>query len=679
MPKLPGKPLILALTLCAASVLAQSTAPTEPPALPETAPSAETPAPAESATPPAPETQGASLSGAPTLSAADAEAWLDGFMPYAIARGDVAGAVVTVVKDGQILVAKGYGYADVEKKTPVDPATTMFRPGSVSKLVTWTAVMQQVEAGKLDLDTDVNTYLDFRLPERDDGPITLRHILTHTAGFEEQVKGLITDDSAPAMSLAEYARDYPPIRIFKAGTTPAYSNYATALAGHLVERASGQSFDDYVDQHIFSPLGMRHSTFRQPLPKNLEPDMSKGYKQASLPAEPFEIVNAAPAGSLSASGIDMSRFMLAHLNDGELDGQRILSATTAAMMHGTPTDMIPPLNRMVLGFYEQNYNGHRVISHGGDTMYMHSYLHLLPDDKVGLFVSVNSAGKEGASSSIRGQLFTQFLDRYFPATTPPAPTTATAKDHAQQVAGVYEVSRRPQNSFLAVLGLLQPTRIVANEDDTISIGMLLDDAGAAPRRFREIAPWVWQDDASGWRIAAKMDGDRVLRFSHDEFSPFMVFEPYPMFRSPMWLGPAAAVALAATLLTVLFWPIGAIVRWRLGASLRLSAKGQSAHRQTRLGSLLSGGMTAAWLVVGAIGFAGHLFVASFDKWLYLMYAASVVAYLGGAVLLVRGGLKTFSAGRPWYSKLWALVLALSGLVLLYTALVGNLMSFQTHY
>ncbi|MFM7275166.1 MAG: serine hydrolase, partial [Gammaproteobacteria bacterium] len=140
MHKPPGKSLIFALALCAASVLAQPPAPTEPPALPEAAASAESPAAAEAAAPPAPAAESASVSGARTLDAADAEAWLDGFMPYAIARGDVAGAVVTIVKDGQVLVAKGYGYADVEKKTPVDPATTMFRPGSVSKLVTWTAV-----------------------------------------------------------------------------------------------------------------------------------------------------------------------------------------------------------------------------------------------------------------------------------------------------------------------------------------------------------------------------------------------------------------------------------------------------------------------------------------------------------------------------------------------------------
>lgn len=634
-------------------------------------------APAPAATPTAAVT--AAPSGARALTADDANAWLDGFMPYALARGDVAGAVVTVVKDGQILTAKGYGYADVKKKTPVDPATTMFRPGSVSKLVTWTAVMQQVEAGKLDLDADVDTYLDFKLPERKDGPITLRHIMTHTAGFEEQVKGLIHDDPATLRPLGEYARDFAPIRIFKAGTTPAYSNYATGLAGYLVERVSGQRFDDYVEQHIFKPLRMGHSTFRQPLPKAFEADMAQGYKQATSPPEKFEIVTPAPAGSLSASGIDMSHFMIAHLNGGEFEGQRILSAETAAMMHGTPTDMIPPLNRMLLGFYEQNYNGHRVISHGGDTMFMHTYLHLLPDDKVGIFVSLNSVGKEGAVSPIRTELFTQFLDRYFPATTPPAPTTKTAKEHAKRMAGIYEVSRRADRSFIAATGLIQPMTVVANDDDTISINALLDTSGTAPRRFREIAPYVWQDTTAGWRIAAKVDGDRVLRLSHDQFSPFMVYEPYPAYRSPAWLSPTLAVALAATLLTVLFWPIGAIVRWRLRAPLGLTGEGLKARRLTRLGALAVFGMTAVWLIVAARGFTSYLFTPSFDKWLYLLYAASVAAFVGGAVMLVLGAVKTFRAGRPWYSKFWALVLAASGLVLLYAAWVTNLMSFQMRY
>jgi CubicO group peptidase (beta-lactamase class C family) len=134
------------------------------------------------------------------------------------------------------------------------------------------------------------------------------------------------------------------------------------LRGYIVERVSGQPFDDYLDAHLFKPLEMSHATFRQPLPAAFEADMSKGYALGSQPAKPYEIVIAAPAGSLAASSVDMAHFMIAHLEGGEYHGARILGAETLKKMHETPTDMIPPLNRMMLGFYEQNYNGHRIIS-----------------------------------------------------------------------------------------------------------------------------------------------------------------------------------------------------------------------------------------------------------------------------------------------------------------------------
>jgi CubicO group peptidase (beta-lactamase class C family) len=245
----------------------------------------------------------------------DVDAWLDGFMPYATARGDIAGAVVVVVKDGQVLTQRGYGFSDVEKRKPVSPETTLFRPGSVSKLFTWTAVMQLVEQGKIDLDKDVNAYLDFKIPERNGKPITLRNILTHTAGFEETVRHLIHDNPDKLVPLDKFVRVSLPNRIFDAGTTPAYSNYATALAGYIVQRQSGMSFDDYVDQHIFQPIGMQHSSFRQPLPKNLQPLMSQSYKGASQKAEKFEIVDPAPARSYRQPA-DMGRFMIAHPNNG---------------------------------------------------------------------------------------------------------------------------------------------------------------------------------------------------------------------------------------------------------------------------------------------------------------------------------------------------------------------------
>ena len=256
--------------------------------------------------------------GSRALTQVDVEAWLDGFMPYAIGRGGIPGAVVVVVKDGQILTQKGYGFSDVAKRTPVDPATTLFRPGSVSKLVTWTAVMQLVEQGKLDLDADINKYLDFPVPGRDGKAITMRHIMTHTTGMEEIVRGLITSETKDALALDAYLKRWVPTRIFAPGETPAYSNYATTLAGYIVQRVSGQSFDDYVDQHIFAPLDMKHSSFRQPLPAALQPLMSKGYKLGTDKPQGYEIVNPSPAGNLAASGADMGRFMIAHLQNGSL-------------------------------------------------------------------------------------------------------------------------------------------------------------------------------------------------------------------------------------------------------------------------------------------------------------------------------------------------------------------------
>src|SRR5580704_11725419 len=213
---------------------------------------------------------------APVLTAADVNAWLDGYLPNALRTGDIAGAVVAVVKDGQILTERGYGYSDVAKRAPVDPKLTLFRPGSVSKLVTWTAVMQLVEQGKIDLDADVNQYLDFKIPPRDGKPVTMRNLMQHVAGFEEQAKNILSEDPK-APGFEALLKQWTPERVFAPGTTPAYSNYGASLAGYIVQRQSGESFDDYVEKHIFAPLDMTHSSFRQPLPPELAPLMSKGY------------------------------------------------------------------------------------------------------------------------------------------------------------------------------------------------------------------------------------------------------------------------------------------------------------------------------------------------------------------------------------------------------------------
>jgi CubicO group peptidase (beta-lactamase class C family) len=614
------------------------------------------------------------------LERADVESWLDGFMPYALESGNVAGAVIAVVKNGEPLLVKGYGYSDMAARTPVDPDRTLFRPGSTSKLFTWTAVMQLVEQGKLDLDQDVNEYLDFRVPRRDDGPITLRQIMTHTAGFEEQVKSLILDDPRQLSPLKAFVEHAIPERIFKAGTTPAYSNYATALAGYIVQRVSGETFDDYLDAHLFKPLGMMHSSFRQPLPPALAAEASKGYEIASEPPKPYEIVTAAPAGSLASSGADMARFMIAHLEDGAYGGARILEPKTVTLMHDTPLTMIPPLNRMMLGFYEQNYNGHRVISHGGDTEYFHSYLHLFLDDHVGLFVSMNSAGRDGAAHIIREALFEQFADRYYPRAVDPrrADLQAAAAD-AQALAGYYDNSRRVDTSFLSIANLIAPARIEAGKDGTLSLSLMHGINGAA-RHYHETQPFVWVDPDSGWRLAAQVVGGRVARFSADEISPFMVFERAPWWRSPAWLLPAAGASITACMMTALLWPIAVLVRRRYRIALGLAGRAALGHRVSRIAAAAIGGVTVGWATLIGVGLT-HLTVLGpgLDPWLFVMHVLSIVAYVGGAAALCWAAHVALRCGRPWTARVWTTLLAVSGLVLLWTAWVHHLMSFRATY
>jgi CubicO group peptidase (beta-lactamase class C family) len=617
---------------------------------------------------------------APALTRADVEAWLDGFMSYALPKTDVAGAVVVVVKDGAVLLQKGYGYADVEARKPVDPELTLFRPGSVSKLFTWTAVMQQVEAGKLDLDADVNQYLDFQIPPREGKPITLRNILTHTPGFEEQVKGIITRLDGGVPALGEHLKRWVPERIYEPGRTPAYSNYATALAGYIVARASGMSFDDYMDRQVFAPLGMQHSSFRQPLPEHLEPLMSKGYAVASQPAKPYEVVGPAPAGSLAASGADMARFMIAHLNDGEIDGKRILSADTAKQMHTTALTILPRLNRMELGFYETNYNGQRVIAHGGDTQWFHSYLHLFLDENVGLFVSFNSTGKEGASGGLRGSLFEQFADRYFPA--PPAGGSvddATAKEHGRMMAGLYDNSRRSQSSFLSLLNLFGQTKVYPNEDGTISVSIVRDLAGE-PVRWREIEPFVWRDTAGKQLLAAEVQDGRVTRWSWDDVSPFMVFEPTPAARSAAWLVPAFVGGVVAMLLTVLAWPVSALVRRRYGVSYSLQGQDAQWHRRMRVASLLSVLLWVGWgVTITRLMSDLSRLSPSADGWLWFLQLASLLIFIGAAIVGVWNAWIVLRSQRRWYAKVWAIVLALAVVVGLWVALAHNLIAFDVNY
>lgn len=610
------------------------------------------------------------------LTEADLSTFLDGFMPQQIEKADIAGAVVSVVKDGKVLFEKGYGYSDVDKKTPVSPQDTLFRPGSISKTFTWTAVMQQVEQGKLNLDADVNQYLDFRIPATFGKPTTLRDIMTHRSGLEETIKDLFVSEEKDLTPIAKYLPSHLPAQIFAPGTVPAYSNYATTLAAYMVQHVSGQDFYDYVDEHFFKPLNMTRATFRQPLPKSLEPFMSKGYDLGSGKPKHFEWVEVAPAGSLSASAESMAHWMIMHLQNGRYGDAQILKPETAMEMHARQEGWPAGMNAMCLGFYEQNMNGHRVISHGGDTELFHSDLFLVLDANVGLFVAYNSAGRPEHGDA-RGDLYIKFMDRYFPGAPAIEATLATAKEDAQSVVGSYKWSRRFQTNILSLTTMLGEAKVLADpKDNTIYVDALKKENGQ-PRHFREIAPMLFQSVDGSEKVAFVKDS-LGHRTAYIDF-PFMVLQEVGATLDKQAFNYVViGLGIGVVALTVLCWPVSAILRKHYRQSLMLDPTARKWRRWAKIACIVD--------IIYLIGFAWifslleKLELGSNGGW--KIHLLQVIGVLGGigALLTIIAAVKSWADPLQWvWYKIWNALLAIGCVGVFWFLVHWHLLNFNLHY
>jgi CubicO group peptidase (beta-lactamase class C family) len=614
------------------------------------------------------------------LTKEDAEAFFDGLLPYALKRGDIAGATLVVVKEGEVLLAKGYGFSNLEKRLPVIAEKTLFRPGSVSKLFTWTAVMQQVEQGKLDLDADVNTYLDFKIPDAFGAPITLRQVMTHTAGFEEIATDLFVYKPEDLYPLGDHLKKNIPARIYPPGQVVAYSNYATSLAGYIVERVSGQSFADYIAAHILKPLRMDRSTFVQPLPKELEPDMSLGYRSASdgKPVD-FELVESAPAGALTSSATDMARFMIAHLNGGAIGGARILSPETTRLMHSRNYSPGPPdLNGFNLGFYDEDRNGQRIIGHGGDTTAFHSDLHLILSANAGVFLSMNSGGSEGASNQIRVSLIRAFLDRYFPHELAKDLAFDAAKHDASRVAGSYVSSRRKE-SALRLLWLIGQANVATEANGDIKVD-LLRDASGAPKVWRQIAPLRYREVAGQSQVVFVADeAGNILHFTTDDVIPVFLFQRAAPMEQSSVLGPATLGALGIFAVTLVIWIVGAIVRRRHGVRLELAQIQMKWRLASRVGAILFLAVAIGWLGLIAMSDVdeSYLFGSKGAGLMTILYAVGVASVTGGVAIMVNAYLRLTGGPGGMLARGGEIILALAALYSIWAVYNYGLLSFNT--
>ncbi|WP_143225054.1 serine hydrolase domain-containing protein [Actinomyces naeslundii] len=487
-------------------------------------------------------------SGEHQLTAEDVNAWLDGKLPDALKNGDIPGAVVTVVKDGQVVTARGYGWADTGasggQPVAVDPQKSLFRVASVSKIPTSIAAMQLVEQGKVDLDADISAYLDFEIERRFDEPLTLRHLLTHSAGFEEH--GSLT----PTTDLEAYVKNDPPTQAFAPGTTPGYSNYGMALAGYIVQRVSGQPFETYVREHVLEPAGMTTSTYEQPLPKDMADLLGPGYTSTGEEV-PFELMGDFPAGSLTVSAPDFAAFMNAQLSRSP----KLLREETWEQMWspGLGEDKLgnrAKAGEMGLGYFDLSRHGRRIVGHGGDIQGWHSQFELYPEEKTGIFISYNGDGNgSDSSNNLRDDLAQGFADRYFPGDAVKASGSKDSAERARQVAGSYVPSRTFWTTFLSAWMPAYSSVSIEHTGD----GKLKVDK----TQYVEVEPWVWRQVDGAGAIAAQVEDGKVV-----SLSPGSAYTLLPTTLLQQALVPVFGVCLVLLLVVTVAWPIGALRRRR---------------------------------------------------------------------------------------------------------------------
>ncbi|MCB0104258.1 MAG: beta-lactamase family protein [Caldilineaceae bacterium] len=516
--------------------------------------------------------------------------FFDTLIAQQMADAHVVGATVAVVKDGELLFAKGYGYADLEKKIPVVADQTLFYPGSTGKLLTWTALMQLVETGQVDLAADVNDYLDFTIPATFPEPITIAHLLTHTTGFEEQLAALLVARQRDVQPLADFLRDNLPARVYPPGTTWAYSNYATGLAGYIVERVSGVPYAQYVTDHILTPLAMNHSSVAQPLPAALLSDYAKGYhyRNGQYSSVDFEWVSNLPTGPLRTTATDMANFMLSHLNGGTFHGTRILQESTCVAMQTKQFAHDPNVNGMGYGFMFSTQNGKSIFWHTGGSAYFNTMLALIPEENIGFFVSTNTPIGDLYQPLVR------FVDHFYPTpNTAAVAATADPAGAAQRIAalsGSYVSSRVAHESAQKfVTWQAEALTLQPGPDNTLQVGS---------RRYRETEPGIFR----------QVDGPRSLTYRTDDqgavtqiFWGQFAYSKIPWYWTAgnqlLLLAPALAILLSAALA----WGIARLVQRR-----RASGRPAGWAKAARWSAVVVGmGNLAlfAWFIVALLGFA----------------------------------------------------------------------------
>lgn len=586
---------------------------------------------------------------APVMSVTELGAFVDGAVrAYMDAKG-VAGVTVAVVDRNGTLFERGYGIAAKDPQRTVDPATTLFRIGSISKTFTYIAAMQLVEQGRLDLDADANRYLPppLQLPDEGYPPVKVWHLMTHTAGFEDSALGhLFTRPGAAVPSLDGYLARYRPRRVRAPGAHVDYSNYAVALLGAIVQQVSGQPFDAYVEQHVLAPLGMAHTTFREVLPASDPRAVGEGlahaysagfrYVDGGFSPQPFEhIAQIAPAGAGASSADDMARYMRMLLNGGVLDGHAVLQPQTFAMLSTVNFSNAPGAAGIAHGFFRHPYGRYLSLEHAGATLWFHSNMVVLPEAGVGVFVSTNTDTGGELSAELPRQILEHFLAeaRPLPLPTPPADFARGG----QRFAGTYLAERRNYSTLEKLFDALSAAAVVTATRD----GELVVRAGERTTRWVQDGPLMFRAVEGSDRLVFLQDqrgriAGFVSPYGHTVFDRVGVANQLPPFALLL-----AVLALLCVGVLVAAWA-------RRGRRVNGSARGPlgAAFLMTLTALLWLAFLGTAVAALVQMGAAGEQAIYSYPT--PLLRTAVVLAYASSiASVLVLLQLPAVWRARGW--------------------------------
>ncbi|WJE55684.1 beta-lactamase family protein (plasmid) [Bacillus cereus] len=428
------------------------------------------------------------------LNAKDVEAFTNKVIPEKMEAENAPGVAIVVVKDDQILFQKGYGFSNKEQNIPIDPKKTVFRLASVSKVFTASAVMQLVEQGKIDLNTDIVNYMRGLKYQNNVGePVTMKHLLTHTTGFDDvdPRPGDIHDQVNDYTKLKDYVEENMPTVVRKPGDTYTYDNFASMLQGYIVQNLTDTPFCKYMAKNIFYPLEMQNSSFV--MTNFIKDKLATGYDKKG-DVIPFYQTRPTdmPQGSMFSTGSDVANFMIAQLNGGKFKNKQILKTETVQDMQQTKFALHPKYPNMAYGFEffsPQSHNDQYVFGKGGNIPGFSSLMWLIPEHKIGVFVVTNKD-----SSSLPYELFDEFMDHYFPDKTKPE-YLKPSEEELKKFEGVYR--------DLRVKNLITHVKVSEGK-------LFVADKRYDKQELKQIDPLLFEDEKGNY-MAFKLHKDGTVK------------------------------------------------------------------------------------------------------------------------------------------------------------------------